>query len=144
MNQETKPLKGRSPFVSILLNIIQLFGIFAAALAYPSPETVAVLQMLPDAIAAKIGTVAVFLLAMKPAINIFGDLLDNGALDGSYKDAGKTLPLIMIFAALSALSFSLVSCGGVVSIQGDERGISGSYQSPNGLRVSSTYVIPAK
>lgn len=76
----------------IALNAIQLVGILAASLVIPSPETAAVLAMIPDAIAGNIGKIALALVAAKPAINTVADLIDNGKLDGSYQNGIDGLP----------------------------------------------------
>lgn len=72
----------------ILLNGLQLLGLGAAALAFPTAETAAALAILPDPVAGNIGKIAVVLLALKPAINIAADLIDNGKLDSSWKSKG--------------------------------------------------------
>ena len=70
----------------MIMNSIQLLGLMAAALAVPSPELAAALAILPDPIVGNIGKVALILLALKPVVNIAGDLYDNGKLDKSWKE----------------------------------------------------------
>lgn len=69
----------------MILNAVQFVGVLSAALVVPSPETIAVLAMLPDPIAGNIGKIALALVAAKPALNLALDILDNGKIDDSYK-----------------------------------------------------------
>jgi hypothetical protein len=91
------------------LNALQFVGILAASLVIPSPETAAVLAMLPDPLAGNIGKIALGLVAAKPAINTVADLIDNGKLDGSYQNGLGRVGLY-IFLALG-FGFMLPSCG---------------------------------
>lgn len=80
---ELLPLK--VPVRIMALNALQFTGVLTAALVIPSPETVAVLAMLPDPIAGNIGKIALAFVAAKPAINLLCDILDNGKIDDSHK-----------------------------------------------------------
>jgi len=82
---KTQTLSTRVPVRVFALNGLQVVGLLAASLALPSPETAAVLAMLPDPVAGNIGKIALALLAAKPGLNILSDWLDNGKLDGSWK-----------------------------------------------------------
>lgn len=108
----------------IALNILQLVGILAASLAIPSPETAAVLAMLPEAIVGNIGKIALVLVAAKPAINTVADLIDNGKLDGSYKGGLGRLGLYMLLCL--AAGVMLTGCGMSVDF-------------PNGVRLGFEY-----
>lgn len=121
---KTAKLSTRVPARIIALNALQLVGILAASLAIPSPETAAVLAMLPVAVAANIGKTALALVAAKPAINTVADLIDNGKLDGSYKSGLGRLGLYIFLAF--GLGFMLTGCGMSVDL-------------PNGVRLGFEY-----
>jgi len=106
---KTETLTTKVPPRVFALNALQILGILTAALAVPSPETAAVLAMLPVGIAANVGKIALGLLAAKPAMNILGDRIDNGKLDGSFKNGQGIFPAI-IFAL--ACGFMLPGCAG--------------------------------
>lgn len=106
---EGEYLTTKVPVRVIALNTLQVVGILAASLVIPSPETAAVLAILPDAIAGNVGKIALALVTAKPAINIVADLIDNGKLDGSYKSGLGRIGLY-IFLALG-IGLMLSSCG---------------------------------
>lgn len=89
----------------LILNIVQLLGLAAAALAYPSPEVHDLLALLPAAISSHIGKIALVLLAAKPAINLVGDILDNGRIDKSWPTSGTGVILLVCIGVLSILFF---------------------------------------
>jgi hypothetical protein len=88
-----------------ILNALQLFGIAAAALAVPSPETAAVIAILPASIAANVGTIALVALAAKPGVNLLSDWIDNGKLDGSF------IAKAIAFMLIPAFMFATMGCG---------------------------------
>ncbi len=98
---KTEKLSTKVPARVFALNFLQLLGIGAAAVAFPSPEAATVLALLPDPVAGNIGKIAVGLIAAKPAVNMVGDWIDNGKLDRSWP-----LGLFMLFACLL-----FTSCG---------------------------------
>lgn len=85
------------------LNAIQIVGILAASLAIPSPETAAILAMLPAEISGNVGKLALAFLAAKPAVNMFGDFIDNGKIDKSFPGVG--------FWVMLAACLFLTGCG---------------------------------
>lgn len=78
-------LSTKVPKRVFILNVLQFLGILTAALAVPTPESQAIIAMLPQVIGEWVGVVSVALLTAKPVINFFGDWLDNGRLDKSWK-----------------------------------------------------------
>lgn len=107
-----------------ILNSLQIIGILAASLAVPSPETAAVLALLPGGIAANVGKIALGLLAAKPGINLLSDWVDNGKLDGSYKN-GQGIISAIIFAI--ACAFMLPACGPLTGMKMEPPDASGCY-----------------
>lgn len=107
---KTETLTTKVPPRVFILNSLQIIGILAASLAIPSPETAAVLALLPGGIAANVGKIALGLLAAKPGINLLADWVDNGKLDGSFKNGQGIFPAI-IFAV--ACAFMLPGCVGM-------------------------------
>jgi hypothetical protein len=108
---KTATLSTKVPIRVIALNAIQLVGILAASLVIPSPETAAVLAMLPDPLAGNIGKIALGLVAAKPAFNTVADLIDNGKLDGSYKSGLGLGRVGLYMLALLCAGFMLTGCG---------------------------------
>lgn len=108
---KTETLSTKVPPRVFILNSLQIIGILAASLAIPSPETAAVLALLPGGIAANVGKIALGLLAAKPGINLLSDWVDNGKLDGSF--VAKALA----FALIPAFIFGMVSCGPLAGLR---------------------------
>lgn len=112
---------------TILLNLLQLAGILATALVVPSPDTAAILAMLPDAAAEHIGKIGLALIAAKPTINIIGDFLDNGKLDKSWPPT-KT-PLVILALCLAAgFTGCATDANGAKKYVGPSFGVSAGYQ----------------
>jgi hypothetical protein len=114
MNPNAETLTTKVPPRVFILNALQITGILAASLAIPSPETAAVLALLPGGVAVNIGKIALGLLAAKPGITLLSDWIDNGKLDGSYKNGQGVIPAI-IFALFCV--FMLPGCGVLSSLK---------------------------
>lgn len=114
MNDQNPTIQGeiqniltmKVPFRVFILNFLQLLGILALALALPSPDTAAFLALLPAAIVAHIHIIAAALLGLKPAINLLGDWIDNGKIDGSWniQTGEKAAQIILLCLVITGLT----------------------------------------
>lgn len=171
VDETTGTLSTKVPPRVFILNAIQIIGVLTAALNLPSAETAAVLAMLPDAIAGNIGKITLLLLAAKPGVNLLADYVDNGKVDGSWKD-GQGVIKAIIFALLPAFVFGLTSCGTGFNIappdaagcfmltqtkdgktysfgpcadaEGKVYAYRGSWTNAEGVKLRSTYILASK